>query len=235
MANIQRYFKSGSPNEKYDVSKEIVDSIHSCGGRFLNRGNRCWVAIDSSEARTKVAQAIQYQRRKQLKLGNSSKCRNGGSTDFSTTACPQPPVLLRQKHFSPNGAAFDTPLKDHLSRIGDASCGTSPVQQLARFGVKSPKQRNKGSSSNIASSSFLKKQSIATDGATIVAPYEKLAYSLTLNSLNHMMTNSHSSNHETNACNPNFNKREGSHWINKETKQQQIESSIPMTINCVFD
>jgi hypothetical protein len=60
-----------SSEEKYEISMEIVDVILlSYGGRFLKRGRHCWESIDSTEARKKVAQALQYQRRRNAKQEN---------------------------------------------------------------------------------------------------------------------------------------------------------------------
>jgi hypothetical protein len=232
MANMERYFKSKSPDEKYNVSMEIVDSIHhSYRGRFLKRGNRCWVPVDSSEARTKVAHAIQYQRRKQLKLEKGLTRQNGVGTDFSTTgvAFPKPAVSLRHMNYSPNSATFDTDVKGQLDRIDDRHCRTYTRQQLARIDSKSPKQRNNAFSGTKVSSSLLSKSiGQAPGNATSIATCGKSTYSLMSNSLSHMMINLHNPNYETNDGSTQISTIE-TRRVGATRQQKQAKSSVPTT------
>ena len=70
------------------VSFYIVDEIERSGGRFLQRGHRCWIPISRDDARLKVAQAFQYQRRKANQV-----------QDVNTAVVPPP--FLRQNHYIP--------------------------------------------------------------------------------------------------------------------------------------
>jgi hypothetical protein len=116
---VDRYFQVISSEEKHDISKEIVDAILvSCGGRFLKRGNHCWEPIDPSEARKKVAQALQYQRRKITKresavIGQETNM----NSDFSSI--PPPPVLRRHEQINPKKASFPEMVKARSSRKKD--------------------------------------------------------------------------------------------------------------------
>lgn len=223
MANMERYFKSQSPNEKFDVSMEIVDSIHSLyHGRFLKRGNRCWVPVKASDARTKVAQAIQYQRRKQLKVEIGLKSQKSVTTYMS---CPKPPVLKRHKKYCPTHATFDTPAKDPLIKFGDIRLfPQQQKQKLARHSTKSPKQSSQVSLSLLCRPSIAQ----ATATATFVADGGKSMNSLVFNSLDDMMINSFKTNHENNIDNCNSSTK-GKHRVGAMRKQRQIESSIPLT------
>lgn len=61
----------------------------------MKRGYHCWISIDPTDARKKVAQALQYQRRKQRKLGNNSS--DGPERECCDVGMvPSPPDLLRQ-------------------------------------------------------------------------------------------------------------------------------------------
>jgi hypothetical protein len=62
-SNQARYFQSLSAEEKRSITLEIVDEIQQTG-RFLRRGDRCWIETSRGEARQKVAHAIQYLQRK---------------------------------------------------------------------------------------------------------------------------------------------------------------------------
>lgn len=92
VSNTTRYFEALSGEEKRIVSFHIVDEVGRSGGRFLQRGHRCWIPINRDEARLKVAQAFQYQRRK-------NNVTQGINQDVS------PPPLLRQNHYTPGSHA----------------------------------------------------------------------------------------------------------------------------------
>lgn len=98
-AKMGRYFKMETSNEKYTVSMEIVNAIyHTYRGRFLKQGIRCWVPVDTSEARTKVAQAIQYLRRKQIaNTDNSFPSRQASTTGSNVSNPPEWTDLRRPK------------------------------------------------------------------------------------------------------------------------------------------
>ena len=89
VSNTLRYFEALSGEEKRLISFEIVDEVGRSGGRFLQRGQRCWIPVSRDEARLKVAQSLQYQRRKTNKT-------QGISQDVL------PPPLLRQEQYTPS-------------------------------------------------------------------------------------------------------------------------------------
>ena len=129
-ANMERYFKVNSPNEKYDITIEILDEIHhSFRGRFLKRGNRCWVPVDLIEARIKVAQAIQYLRRKQAKTENCLHDREAMNFDSS----PPPPELCRHEHFSPHCFNALTTANASVDKNSILSCEKYEPQQQQLF------------------------------------------------------------------------------------------------------
>jgi hypothetical protein len=67
-SNQTRYVQSLSAEEKRSITLEIVNEIQR-NGRFLRRGDRCWIETSREEARQKVAQAIQYLQRKKNSVG----------------------------------------------------------------------------------------------------------------------------------------------------------------------
>lgn len=105
--NVDRYFQVLSSEEKYEISNEIVDLIlYSWGGRFLKRGNHCWVPIDPLEARKKVAQALQYQRRKNTKQDFYLDGKGNALTYSDLGTAPSPPELYRHEQFIPSVSNF---------------------------------------------------------------------------------------------------------------------------------
>jgi hypothetical protein len=103
MSNTDRYFDSLSGEEKRNVAFDVVDEIERSGGRFLQRGHRCWIPVSRDDARLKVAQAFQYQRRKNRK-----------NQDLRINlAVAAPPPFLRQSHYMPS---FRSPTRATMSQ-----------------------------------------------------------------------------------------------------------------------
>ena len=103
MSNTDRYFDSLSGEEKRNVAFDVVDEIERSGGRFLQRGHRCWIPVTRDDARLKVAQAFQYQRRKNRK-----------NQDLRINlAVAAPPPFLRQSHYMPS---FRSPTRETMSQ-----------------------------------------------------------------------------------------------------------------------
>jgi uncharacterized protein YaaW (UPF0174 family) len=94
-ANVHRYVQALSNENKRIITLEIMDEIHQSAGRFLKHaGQRCWMEIAPDEARRKVAQAIQYQRRASSSTCSSTrvvkclqmKCDTNGSSSSSSSS-----------------------------------------------------------------------------------------------------------------------------------------------------
>ena len=114
--NTARYVEALSGEEKRVVSFHIVDEIERSGGRFLMRGHRCWIPITRDEARLKVAQAFQYQRRKAKKV-----------EEIHPSIAPPP--LLRQNHYYPGTHSQEVPRKSVLDR-SETDTSSAPIDAL---------------------------------------------------------------------------------------------------------
>jgi hypothetical protein len=58
---LQNRYLTATKDEKTEISQELVDWIHACGGRFLQRSDHdktCWHEVDNTRARKKASQTL---------------------------------------------------------------------------------------------------------------------------------------------------------------------------------
>ena len=65
-ANRDRYFSAPTNVQKRQITMEILETIRK-KGRFLRRGSQGWVDVNTADVQQKVAHALQYRRRCELK------------------------------------------------------------------------------------------------------------------------------------------------------------------------
>jgi hypothetical protein len=228
--NVNRYFQVLSSEEKYEISKEIVDSIlHSWGGRFLKRGNNCWLPINPSDARKKVAQALQYQRRKNAKqdifFDDRGSLLAGTAGDFGTA--PPPPKLYRHEPFIPSISKFPE------SNNAELSCSKyqQPPLELVRSCALVQAKSKKNSKLDKMTSSLYNSSIVQASANANIATCGKPTYSENLNSLKHLIAKSRPKARMDSIGQSNTSTVGSQNELTHP--QQEMEFSHQSTISCV--
>jgi hypothetical protein len=85
-ANRDRYFNAPTNVQKRQITMEILETIRK-KGRFLRRGAQGWVDVSTVDVQQKVAHALQYRRRCELREHTSTDSTN---PHISTISHPPP-------------------------------------------------------------------------------------------------------------------------------------------------
>ena len=157
----------------------------------MKRGHHCWISIEPSDARKKVAQALQYQRRKQRKVGNSNSdgpdcCENG--------LVPSPPDLRRQTAIHLNPSDFSAAAsKPHVPMRCNKYQMSPPFELVQSCPLVLTKNKVKSKYGAVKTPSFSKSSIVQAAAIANIATCGKPTYSSPSNSLNRLLTKSRKS------------------------------------------
>lgn len=147
--------------------------------------------VDASEARKKVAQALQYQRRKNAKLDNIFHRQGNEHGDFVNA--PPPPDLRRQEQFNPNKSNLPDLVMSRSNKKKNVTGNRKhqDVQaELVRSCVDALAKSREESKRNKVQSSLFNTSVVQATAIANIATCGRPVYSSNSNSLNHLIANS---------------------------------------------
>ena len=100
-ANCHSYNDSVSAREKEAICREVVQNVHSSGGRFLRprpRDEEHWEECPSHIARTKVKQALRYMASRDSLVSKRSQASSVSTSEETEASQPLPEFAMSEPY-----------------------------------------------------------------------------------------------------------------------------------------